>query len=843
MTVVDVSGDVESGEGSFQDENVDNSYDLHDDGDSSDDVTVVDVSGDVESGDGSSQMRDVKNSHDVNYDDNSVVDFGDDVESGDGSSQVMDIENSHDVSDDDVGGVDSKSSDNISADFEYDNIQSGEDSIHEGDDVKSENNSNNHKKSMKDRIKSFVHPKHDESESNDSIKTSLGSLKFTKDLGENSDLEEAIEDEVVSDEIIENLEKNNSSDSKENNNKKSNKKSSKVNFNKEIDDDLNFSSNNDVSIDDNLNSTKTVDDLHSDKDVNSDDDLNSDSIDDDFNDDVDEVENVIDDEIEFHDSEDDINEVQNTKDSSKYKKSSNRRNFKSFFSDVVTGESKLEPKEIKVVKGEVIEEDDLPFTKPTPKDDHVVDAEIIEHNLEKPTQKPDSIGDSDELNIFTDDLPDFDFEKSSSDTLDIVGDAKRHYIDEVFENNDLLNEIKNNDVEDNKANIQDNESSSINDENVVGQYTSNDDINENDEYQSGDGVTYYQGSNDINSKLRKNNLYYDENKPKSVRDSIKGIKNDMKYINKSLKEIENPTQIDYVSVVDRTEEYDPRDYLNIESDDDSDKIIEREKKLTFAEKEELRIEEEMKMETLKKEIENDDDVIIPVHEQKRREELIDDELENIIQSADEDYKQIEKERYNQNNKLKSFDNHKLPIKKNIEDEIIDYVKTTDIGIKSQDELYNQPIDNVAQSIKMIVDVESPIHINELNNRFKENCNIKRAGVKMKKVVFLGVEKAEQLGDIIKIGDFLYNSANDEFSVRKRIKPNIDWISDEEISKSIEIVLTHNSNISTKKLVREASRNFGFKSTSKKTASRINSVLDLMIANNVVKIDDDFVELI
>lgn len=39
-----------------------------------------------------------------------------------------------------------------------------------------------------------------------------------------------------------------------------------------------------------------------------------------------------------------------------------------------------------------------------------------------------------------------------------------------------------------------------------------------------DGVTYYQGSNDVTSKLRKNNFYYEEEKPKSVKESIKGFK-------------------------------------------------------------------------------------------------------------------------------------------------------------------------------------------------------------------------------------------------------------------------------------------------------------------------------
>jgi hypothetical protein len=55
-------------------------------------------------------------------------------------------------------------------------------------------------------------------------------------------------------------------------------------------------------------------------------------------------------------------------------------------------------------------------------------------------------------------------------------------------------------------------------------------------------------------------------------------------------------------------------------------------------------------------------------------------------------------------------------------------------------------------------------------------------------------------------------------------------------------LTYNQNITTNQIAKATSRNFGFRSTSKKTATRINSVLDLMIANNRVKIENDVVEL-
>ena len=80
-----------------------------------------------------------------------------------------------------------------------------------------------------------------------------------------------------------------------------------------------------------------------------------------------------------------------------------------------------------------------------------------------------------------------------------------------------------------------------------------------------------------------------------------------------------------------------------------------------------------------------------------------------------------------------------------------------------------------------------------------------------------------------------DASNNNVIIRKRNKPNIELISDEEIAKSIELVLLHKSNITTGQIAKETSRNFGFKSTSKKTATRINGVLDLMIANNRVKI--------
>ena len=569
------------------------------------------------------------------------------------------------------------------------------------------------------------------------------------------------------------------------------------------------------------------------------------------------------------DAEDDLEDNSQVGEVHEHRNKSRRTSFvKSIFSDVVTGESRLEPEEIETLRGEIIDED-VQLHRPAPKDEFVVEAEIVngpdidEEAFEMPTPEEDYFEEDEELNIFTDTLPDLnndEYGEIHDEAARAVDDALSEVMDEVFDASG----------ENHEGNVEDYDDDGIDDyyvdeeiSDVKAQYDDYADERDIDDYYVDEEIenvsaedsgkatdevpqaepeeygdeTYYKGANDVTNPLRKNNVYYKDHKSRSLKDSIKGIKKDMQYINKSLNEIENPTQIDYVSVVDRTEEYDPNDYLSRPSDDDSDRIIQMEEEAALPQENPERYVEESYERQMPEE-----DVIVPVDHQFSREELKDQALEDIIQSADDDYREIEKERFKSNNKLKAFDDQKLPGKRKLEDDIVDYVQATDIGLNSQEDLYNRPIGSVAKSITEIVDVEGPIHVKEVTNRVKDSCNIKRAGSNLKKTVNRAIDEAENSGDIIRIGDFLYDASNNNVVIRKRNKPNIELISDEEIAKSIELVLIHNSNVTTGQIAKEASRNFGFKSTSKKTASRINGVLDLMIANNRVKIVNDYVEL-
>ena len=531
-------------------------------------------------------------------------------------------------------------------------------------------------------------------------------------------------------------------------------------------------------------------------------------------------------------------------------------------SDAIRGTTKIDltKEEVKTVHSEVIDEDVIEH-KPAPSDEDVIEAEIITHDSNTKDNENDEFINDNPINVVFKRNVDgvSDMKPSKQVKLDsIIDDAFESNPEGSFEDEDISNlasaivssafeevisdalnergeeyaQVMDDNYENNEASYQNNNSYVEEEQKVYNPST------------SPDGVTYYEGINDVNSPLRKNNLYYDEdrNKNKSVKDSIKSGIRDIKYIKKSLDEIENPTQVGYVSVVDRTAEYNEDDYLTPVQGYGGEEYVPEDDGLTFAEKEELRYERELQMEKLKKELSDDDNTIVTIHEEERREEKKDQALEDIIQIADEDYKEIEKERFKSSNTLKAFDDNKLPKRGNIEDEIFEYKFAGDFGLNSPNDLFNQPIEKVSKSISEIVNVEGPIHVDEVTKRVKDSCDIKRAGSKMKKQINKAIKESENSGDIIRIGDFLYDASSNDVVIRKRVKPKIDLISDEEIAKNIETILSHKQSMPTSALTREVSRNFGFKSTSRKTSESIKRVLDSMIADGSVKMDKNIVEL-
>jgi superfamily I DNA and/or RNA helicase len=325
---------------------------------------------------------------------------------------------------------------------------------------------------------------------------------------------------------------------------------------------------------------------------------------------------------------------------------------------------------------------------------------------------------------------------------------------------------------------------------------------------------YYEAATDMTNPLRKNTVhredYVSENKTKgkyslkALTESLNEMKNELRYIDASLKEIENPTQIDDVYVIDRTEpEIEPED----------------------------------------------DDTITPEHvinelEVEDYRSPVDDDLDSIINGINADITKMEKRRAKLNNVLKARDDTKIPKNVNNMDKfIIPYKEASDIKITSPAQLYERPINDVSLDIDDIIKQEGPIHIDDLILRLRESCNLKRAGTKFKSAIKLAIKNSEEQGTVRVDGEFLFYTGSKIIPIRKRVKPNIDFISDDEIKQNILLVLHLQKSLETKKLTKKVAKNFGFKSTSKKTSKRITDNIDLMIAKGEATIKEGRVELL
>ena len=64
---------------------------------------------------------------------------------------------------------------------------------------------------------------------------------------------------------------------------------------------------------------------------------------------------------------------------------------------------------------------------------------------------------------------------------------------------------------------------------------------------------------------------------------------------------------------------------------------------------------------------------------------------------------------------------------------------------------------------------------------------------------------------------------------------IDNISNDEIAANIKLVLTFNEILSIDNIIKEVAHNFGFKSTTQKTSSKIKTVIDIMLKESILEV--------
>ena len=160
--------------------------------------------------------------------------------------------------------------------------------------------------------------------------------------------------------------------------------------------------------------------------------------------------------------------------------------------------------------------------------------------------------------------------------------------------------------------------------------------------------------------------------------------------------------------------------------------------------------------------------------------------------------------------------------------IVDYVECADLGILVYGDLHAQPLSQLAEAISRIVEIESPVHIGEVMLRIRNLWGLGRAGARIKNAIEKGALSAQRAERIRRTGDFLWIVDERDIPIRRRKKPKIEWICDEEIAEAMKLVITIQGAIPRNALIAESVKLFGYKSVRKIAVQQMKPILDKLI---------------
>lgn len=152
---------------------------------------------------------------------------------------------------------------------------------------------------------------------------------------------------------------------------------------------------------------------------------------------------------------------------------------------------------------------------------------------------------------------------------------------------------------------------------------------------------------------------------------------------------------------------------------------------------------------------------------------------------------------------------------------LDYIECDDIGNAAHRyELASAPDTAVVDAICKVVEVESPVHEDEVIRRVRSLWGYARAGAKIQSKVKRGVRQACDGNKVLRQGKFLYAIGRPTADVRRREKGKIEYIADEEIDAAIVAILRQQYSTEEKELVTGTARALGFDRTGKAVEIRI-----------------------
>jgi len=182
----------------------------------------------------------------------------------------------------------------------------------------------------------------------------------------------------------------------------------------------------------------------------------------------------------------------------------------------------------------------------------------------------------------------------------------------------------------------------------------------------------------------------------------------------------------------------------------------------------------------------------------------------------------------------------------LHDIVPDYEVCPPLDIETFGEFSEVSLEELAKAVSRIVEVEGPIHLDEVIRRMRSNLGYKRTGKKIRDAIIKAAALAKREGNILRKGDFLWSINNQVIPVRRRggdLPAKIDLICDEEIAEAIKLVLKNQFATYSEELVLQSSRLLGFRATSEVVANRIDRIIRKMIKRNELnRLSNEMIDL-
>jgi very-short-patch-repair endonuclease len=162
-------------------------------------------------------------------------------------------------------------------------------------------------------------------------------------------------------------------------------------------------------------------------------------------------------------------------------------------------------------------------------------------------------------------------------------------------------------------------------------------------------------------------------------------------------------------------------------------------------------------------------------------------------------------------------------------------ETADIRISFYGEFHQASPDSLGDVVANIVEVESPIHLQELSRRVTEAASISRTGSRIRAVIEAAVRSAVRRRKVRRSGDFLWHPEMKAPPLRDRSElPNaskkLEFIAPEEIEAAIGKVVADAYGIDREEIPGAVLRLLlGFKRATDVAQRQVTKVLDGMIA--------------